>query len=94
MVSPKCVIVKRVNQAWELSTKMQISAAVKLIFHGGGKNVCGKKIQGYNRKRIVCWLLCAFACTQSQTLWGIFSVNERIVNEHISYHISIKMTSG
>ena len=52
MVSPKCVIVKRVNQAWELSTKMQISAAVKLIFHGGGKNVCGKKFQGTIEKEL------------------------------------------
>ena len=38
----------------------------------------------------VCWLLYAFACAQSQTLLGIFSVNEH----NISYHISIKMTSG
>ena len=43
MVSPKCVIVKRVNQAWELSTKMQISAAVKLIFQGGGEKMSAGK---------------------------------------------------
>ena len=39
------------HQAWELSTKMQISSAVKLTFHREKKCPWGKEIGGTKKKR-------------------------------------------